>query len=107
MKSLTKNINRGFSLIEVAIAVLVISLVATFSLKGRELVQTAKIRAVIEQVETFRIAVDTFEEKYGALPGDLSNAKDLIDSSLDNGSGNRKFETLSDAKRFWAHLSKA
>ena len=38
---------QGFSLVEIAIAVLVISLIATFSLKGKELIRTdtAKIRA--------------------------------------------------------------
>ena len=73
-----KKIHKGFSLIEVAIAVLVISLVATFSLKGKELIRTARLRAVIDQVETFKIATNSFMEKYGALPGDLQNAKESM-----------------------------
>lgn len=102
-----KSVNKGFSLIEVAIAVLVISLVATLSLKGKDLIQTAKLRSVIEQVETFKIATGTFLEKYGSLPGDLIDAKDMIDSSLENGRGDGKIISLDDAKRFWKHLAKA
>ena len=102
-----KNVNRGFSLIEVAIAVLVIGLVATFSLKGKELIQTARLRSTIDQVESIRIAVNTFVDKYGALPGDLKNAKELIDNSLENGNGDGNFETIADSQRFWSHLSKS
>ncbi len=102
-----KKIHKGFSLIEVAIAMLVISLVATFSLKGKELIRTARLRAVIEQVETFKIAANCFMEKYGALPGDLQNAKELIDESLENGNGSGEILSKEDAKRFWSHLSKS
>ncbi|MBO6055966.1 MAG: prepilin-type N-terminal cleavage/methylation domain-containing protein [Alphaproteobacteria bacterium] len=98
---------KGFSLVEIAIAVLVVSLIATFSLKGKELIRTAKLRAVIEQVETFRIAANSFSEKYGAIPGDLKNAKELIDESLENGKGNGEILSKEDAKRFWNHLSKS
>ncbi len=102
-----KKIHEGFSLIEIAIAVLVISLVATFSLKGKELIRTARLRAVIEQVETFRIATHSFMEKYGTLPGDLQNAKELIDESLENGNGSGEIISTEDAKRFWNHLIKS
>ena len=102
-----KKIHKGFSLIEVAIAVLVISLVATFSLKGKELIRTARLRAVIDQVETFKIATNSFMEKYGALPGDLQNAKELINESLENGNGNGEIISIKDSKRFWKHLTKS
>lgn len=102
-----KNKNKGFSLIEVAIAVLVVSLIATFSLKGKELIRTAQLRATIEQIETFQVAINTFIDRYKALPGDLANAKDLIDSSLENGNGSGNIISVNDAKRFWSHLTKA
>ncbi len=102
-----KKANKGFSLVEIAIAVLVISLIATFSLKGKELIRTARLRAVIEQVETFRIAANNFMEKYGAIPGDLKNAKELISDSLENGNGNGEISSTEDAKRFWSHLNRS
>lgn len=102
-----KNINRGFSLVEVAIAIVVISVITTFSLKGKNLIQIAKLRATMEQVETFRIAVNSFTDKYGALPGDFTNATEMIDSSLKNGEGTGMIRSTEDAKRFWQHLSKS
>jgi prepilin-type N-terminal cleavage/methylation domain-containing protein len=97
-------INRGFSLIEVAIAVVVIGLIASFALKGKELINSAKLRSVADQVNTFRIAVQGFVDKYGALPGDFSAAREMISDTLQNGSGSNVISSIEDAKRFWQHL---
>lgn len=99
-----KQENRGFSLIEVAIAVVVIGLIISFSMKGKELINTARLRAVSEQVNTFKIATQTFIDRYGALPGDLSNADEAIGDDIENGRGDGIFSTIQDAKRFWQHL---
>ncbi|MDR1236493.1 MAG: prepilin-type N-terminal cleavage/methylation domain-containing protein [Holosporaceae bacterium] len=96
--------NRGFSLIEVAIAVVVIGLIAGFALKGKELINSVKLRSVIDQVNTFRIAIQGFTDRYGALPGDFSAAREMISDSLQNGSGNGNISSVEDAKRFWQHL---
>jgi prepilin-type N-terminal cleavage/methylation domain-containing protein len=102
MKFLNKN--KGFSLIEVAIAVVVIGIIASFALKGRELINSAKLRSVAEQVNSFKIAIQSFVDKYGALPGDFNAAKEMINDSLQNGSGNGIISSVEDAKRFWQHL---
>lgn len=102
--NILKKANRGFSLIEVAIAVVVIGLIVSFSMKGKELINTARLRAVSDQINTFKIATQTFVDKYGSLPGDLQNAKELINESLENGRGDGVFATVDDAKRFWQHL---
>lgn len=96
--------NRGFSLVEVAIAIVVIGLVIGFTIKGKELIQTAKLNAVVEQVNSFKAATQIFVEKYGFLPGDFANAKDVISASVDNGNGDGKITDISSAKRFWSHL---
>lgn len=94
----------GFSLIEVAIAVVVIGLIVSFSMKGKELINTARLRTVTEQVNSFKVATQAFVDKYGALPGDLSNAKEMISDNATNGRGDGVLSSLEDAKRFWAHL---
>lgn len=97
----------GFSLIEVAIAIVVIGLVVGLSLKGKELIHTAKVNSVADQVNTVRVATHMFTEKYGAIPGDFTDAKNSIDGSLENGTGSGNISTLDDARRFWSHLTKS
>jgi prepilin-type N-terminal cleavage/methylation domain-containing protein len=104
MKGVMRNDNEGFSLIEVAIAIVVIGLIASFALKGKELIHTAKLNAVSDQIESFKIATQMFVEKYGDIPGSLSNAKEIIDDSLENGNGAGAILSTDDAKRFWDHL---
>ncbi|MDR3180198.1 MAG: prepilin-type N-terminal cleavage/methylation domain-containing protein [Holosporaceae bacterium] len=99
-----KNNFAGFSLIEVAIAIVIIGLITSFTLKGRELIHTAKLRSVIEQINSIRIAVQAFTEKYGSLPGDLANANDMIGPSVENGRGDGVIASGDDAQRFWKHL---
>ncbi|MDR1551603.1 MAG: prepilin-type N-terminal cleavage/methylation domain-containing protein [Holosporaceae bacterium] len=94
----------GFSLIEVAIAVVVISIIVGFALKGGKLVNSVKLRSVLDQVESFRIAMQDFQMRYGAWPGDFHFAKEVINDSLENGSGNGSISSLDDSKRFWMHL---
>ncbi|MDR2781703.1 MAG: prepilin-type N-terminal cleavage/methylation domain-containing protein [Holosporaceae bacterium] len=96
--------NKGFSLIEVAIAIVVIGLIASFAIKGRELINSAKLRSVADQVNTFRVAIHEFVDRYGELPGDFSAAREMISDSLQNGSGNGIISSIEDAKRFWQHL---
>jgi prepilin-type N-terminal cleavage/methylation domain-containing protein len=103
-KILLKNKIKGFSLIEVAIAIVIIGLVASFTLKGKELIHTAKLNSIAEQVNSFKIAIQMFVDKYGSMPGDFSNAKDMIDPGLENGSGNGSIKYVNDAKKFWKHL---
>jgi prepilin-type N-terminal cleavage/methylation domain-containing protein len=98
------NVDKGFSLIEVAIAVVVIGLIASFALKGKELINSTKLKSVAHQVSAFKVAIQSFVDKYGALPGDFSAAREMIGDSLQNGSGNGVIVSEEDAKRFWRHL---
>jgi type II secretory pathway pseudopilin PulG len=92
-------------LIEVAIAIVVISIIAGFALKGKELIRTAQLRSVIEQVNAFRIATQSFLDKYGALPGNLTNAGEIFDSVVASGDGSGNISSLEDARRFWQQLA--
>jgi hypothetical protein len=99
--------NAGFGLLDTALALAVTGFLMVAVLKGQELIESARLRGLLSQVDQFRTAVQLFTERYDAIPGDFSAAKTVIDSSLDNGSQNGTFESLNDAKRFWAHLTKS
>jgi prepilin-type N-terminal cleavage/methylation domain-containing protein len=63
---------QGFTLIEMAIVLVIIGLIVGGVLVGQDLIRAAGVRATITQVEKFNTAVNTFYGKYGALPGDLN-----------------------------------
>lgn len=69
-----KRRHTGFSLVEMSMVLMIIAVFAGAIFLGRELIMGAKIRATIGQYEYFLSAVNNFEVKYDALPGDMSNA---------------------------------
>lgn len=102
-----KKQNGGFSLIEVAIAVVVIGIITGFALKGRDLLQTVKLRAVISQVNTIKIATQMFIDKYGVFPGSLANANEILGDKISNGNGSGTVSNKEEAIRFWQQLNAA
>jgi prepilin-type N-terminal cleavage/methylation domain-containing protein len=67
-------IQRGFTLLELAVVITIVGLIAGGIVVGAALVRAAEVRSVIAEVEHFRTAVATFKEKYSQLPGDITNA---------------------------------
>jgi len=62
---------QGFTLIELSIVLVIIGLIVGGILVGQELIRTAQTRATIAQIEKYNTAVNTFRNKFDALPGDL------------------------------------
>jgi prepilin-type N-terminal cleavage/methylation domain-containing protein len=61
----------GFTLIELAIVLVIIGLIVGGVLVGQDLIRAAGVRATITQVERFNTAANTFKDKTGYLPGDI------------------------------------
>jgi prepilin-type N-terminal cleavage/methylation domain-containing protein len=64
----------GFTLIELSIVLVIIGLIVGGVLVGQDLIRAAAARAQVSQIEKYNTAVNTFRDKYGALPGDLNAA---------------------------------
>jgi prepilin-type N-terminal cleavage/methylation domain-containing protein len=61
---------KGFTLVEIAIALVVIGLLLGAIFKGEELVTQARVKSVIADFSNVSVAFHGYFDRYGALPGD-------------------------------------
>jgi prepilin-type N-terminal cleavage/methylation domain-containing protein len=83
---MTTSFKSAFTLVELAIVLVIIGLVSGGILVGKDLIQSAANRAYVSQLETYNSAVNSFKLKYNCLPGDCANATDY--GFAGNGDGN-------------------
>lgn len=65
---------RGFTLVELAIVLVIIGLLLGGILKGQELIAATRVNSTVAQVKAIDAAAYTFQDTYGGLPGDLASA---------------------------------
>lgn len=65
----------GFSLVELSIVLVILGLLTGGILGGQSLMRAAELRSISKEYQTFSIAVNTFKDKYFAIPGDMINAE--------------------------------
>ncbi len=74
-KSVKPALAAGFTLIEIAIVLVIIGLIVGGVLVGQSLINAAAVRATITQIEKYNTAVNTFRTRYNnQLPGDIDAA---------------------------------
>lgn len=69
--NLSRKNEAGFSLVELAIALVVIGLLLAGLLKSTEIIENARVNTVVSQVGHYESAITSFKTMYGALPGDM------------------------------------
>src|SRR5512146_3221329 len=98
----------GFTLIEIAIVLVIIGLLLGGVLKGQELITSARVRNLISQQDGIKAAYFGFQDRYRALPGDYPGAQANIPGcgACQQGDNNGQI-TGAEAISAWEHLSKA
>ncbi len=79
---------RGFTLIEMAIVLVIISLLVAGVMQGQSLIRAARVNDVISIVNDLRFSVNAFKDRYKVLPGDHPTASAEIPGVTANGNGN-------------------
>lgn len=102
----------GFTLIEIAIVLVIIGLLLGGVLKGQELITAARVRNLISTQDGIKAAYFGFLDRYRALPGDYTGAVANIPGCAACQAGNGNGQILMNAAivesiSAWEHLSKA
>jgi prepilin-type N-terminal cleavage/methylation domain-containing protein len=107
--SMSTRSNQGFTLIEIAIVLVIIGLLLGGVLKGQELITGARVRNLISQQDGIKAAFFGFQDRYRALPGDYAAAATNIKcaSTCPGGDGNGRIFENNESILVWTHLSAA
>lgn len=119
----------GFSLVELSIVLVILGLLIGGVLSGQSLIRAAELRSVTTEYNRYVTAVQSFRDKYFALPGDMNNAAAFwgaadgstgntaacvttasTSTATCNGDGNGIVSPSSGSNeyyRFWQHLANA
>lgn len=104
----------GFTLVEIAIVLVIIGLLLGGVLKGQELIESAKVKNIAQDMRSISVAVLTYQDRFRALPGDdpgalarwgqgtcqVGNGNGLIEGQWDGG-------IATEAGCAWQHLRRA
>ena len=113
--------NAGFTLVELAIVLAILGLLAGGILGGQAMIRSSTLNKVGRELQQYSGAVAQFHSRFKALPGDMTNATNYWGTDPDgcpthvnrigksetcNGNGDRII-TIPEAFRAWQHLANA
>jgi prepilin-type N-terminal cleavage/methylation domain-containing protein len=107
----------GFTLIELAIVLVIIGLLLGGVLKGQELINSAKVKNMATDFKNIQVYIYGYQDKYKALPGDDRlasthltgglNATPITAGDLGNGVINGAYNSVTatnESALFWQHV---
>lgn len=107
----------GFTLVEIAIVLVIIGLLLGGVLKGQELINSAKVKNLATDFRNIPIFIYGYQDKYKRLPGDDGAATTNV-GSIANGNGNGVIQGVwneldpaaaanaNESVLFWEHVRK-
>ena len=109
ISKMKKQVQRGFTLVEIAIVLVIIGLLIGGVLRGQELLNSARINSIASQQSSIQTAYYGFIDRYKTVPGDLSGVQALLVNGLTapasvSGDGD---VLLADSAAFFNNLAQA
>jgi len=110
-----KQTQRGFTLVEIAIVLVIIGLLLGGILKGQEMITQAKIKNVVADFSGISAAYYGYQDRYRAIPGDDPNAETRWSGAV-KGDGNGVVvgtynaacaSATDESCQWWDHLRRA
>ena len=108
---------KGFTLVEISMVIVLIGLVVAAIMGGRDLMEQAKLRKAVSDIDKYVVAANTFQLEYGYYPGDMPNASAYGWGAGLNGNGNKAIEwgtspssgcnNTSEHQKAWVMMSQA
>ena len=113
-----KQAQKGFTLVEIAIVLVIIGLLLGGILKGQEMITQAKIKNVVADFSGISAAYYGYQDRYRAIPGDDANASSrwsgatISTTSGEAGNGRiqgkyNSTDNLHESRIWWDHLRRA
>jgi len=104
----------GFTLVEIAIVLVIIGLLLGGVLKGQEMITNAKVSKIDTDFKGITAAILAYQDRYGVLPGDDPAASTRFAGTwagTDNGNGNGVIQgtwnstnNTQETRKVWKHL---
>ena len=102
----------GFTLIELAIVLVIIGLLLGGVLKGQELINSAKVKNMAGELKNVQLYLNSYQDKFRAIPGDDKSVVAHVGTSTvtpvagDGGGslGGAWSATTGEAFQFWQHV---
>lgn len=119
MKSAVYALNkqRGFTLIEIAIVLVIIGLLVGGILQGQELIESSRVKQAVRDFNSTAAATFSYQDRYGATPGDdgpaaTVNARGASWAAVAAGDADGVLEVVlaatftgvTESGAFWQHL---
>jgi prepilin-type N-terminal cleavage/methylation domain-containing protein len=101
----------GFTLIEIAIVLVIIGLLLGGVLKGQALINSAKVRSLNNNVDGITAAWFAFQDRYRMFPGDMTqamaNSQIAAPPAITGGGNGNGIVLIGEGGFLWQHLAAA